>query len=48
MGEITITNLNNIIDGYRKRQKILEEEISTLKSRIEGLGQELKELRRRK
>ena len=48
MNEITINNLNNIISGYRKRQEVLEEEISVLKSRIKALEQELKELRKRK
>lgn len=42
MSEITITNLNNIINDYRKKLKNLEEENSSLKSKIKSLEEQLK------
>ncbi len=46
MSKITITNLNNIINTYRKNLKNLEEIILTMKSKIKSLEEELKKKRR--
>ncbi len=42
MSEITITNLNNIINDYRKKLRSLEEENSSLRSKIKSLEEQLK------
>ena len=46
MNNITITNLNNIINDYRKKLMNLEEENSSLKSRIKSLEEQLKKRRK--
>ncbi len=46
MSEITITNLNNIINDYRKKEKDLKEKNSILKSRIKTLEEQLKKERK--
>ena len=45
MSDITINNLNNIIDGYREKLKILEKESFVLKNEIKVLKQELRKRR---
>ena len=47
MENITITNLNNIINDYRKKEKDLKEENSTLKNKIRTLEEQLKKERKK-
>ena len=45
MSDITITNLNNIINDYRKKLINLEVKIDSLKSKIRSLEDQLKKRR---
>ena len=48
MSEISITNLNKIISGYKQKISLSEMEADALKGEISSLKQELKELRKRR
>ena len=42
MENITITNLNNIINDYRKKLSKSAEDCDTLRNKIKTLGEQLK------